>query len=178
MAVVVRRPVLADVGRLAVVNLETWRHAYRDLMPEEHLASRQVEEYERRWRRNLTEAPPEVRFWVAAVDGEVAGYAIGGPYRPQDDADPDEATSRWGELYALSTHPRHQRRGAGTALHDAILAQLRDDGYGEAALWVLDENTTARRWYGARGWRPDGATAAWSGAGVPLREVRLRRSLP
>ena len=74
--------------------------------------------------------------------------------------------------------PGHQERGVGTALLGAIVQRLEDERYGEAALWVLANNTAARRWYGARGWRADAATAVWKGAGQPLRDVRLRRSVP
>ena len=164
----------ADAARLAQVNVETWQHAYAGLLPEEYLATRDVAAYEQRWLSNLTEPLPGVGFLVAELAGEVATYGIYGPYRPQEDAY-DEDTAGWGELYALYTDPRHQGIGAGTAVLQAVLARLRLQGCDEAALWVLRSNEASRRWYTRRGWRADGATATWSGAGEPLAEVRLRR---
>ncbi len=49
-------------------------------------------------------------------------------------------------------------------------------GHEVAALWVLRDNTRTRRWYGDRGWRADGASSEWLGAGVPLEEIRMTRS--
>lgn len=174
VTVVVRRPTLADVDRLAVINLETWRDAYAGLVPPAHLDGLSLDAFRERWRRNVTEGRPRVSIFVVDVADTLAGYAIAGPYRPQEDADPAEQTQNWGEIYALYTHPSLQGRGAGTALHGAALDLLRTDGFDEAALWVLTANVSSRRWYAARGWQADGARTNWGSGGVALPEIRLR----
>ncbi len=73
--------------------------------------------------------------------------------------------------------PTSRVEGAGGALLDAALAELRERGCTTAALWVLAANDASQRWYAARGWHPDGATSRWDGAGEPLDEVRLVRDL-
>lgn len=178
MTVVVRRPNLADVDRLAAINLETWRDAYVGIVPAPHLDGLELSVFQERWRRNIAEGRPGASFLVADVAGTLAGYSIVGPYRPQDGADPAEQTQTWGELYAIYTHPTLQGRGAGTALHDGALDLLRNDGFGEAALWVLEANQRTRAWYADRGWRADGATVDWGSEGVALPEIRLRVALP
>ena len=177
MSIVVRPPVFADVARLATINVAAWHAAYAGIVPADYLDSRDQAEYEQRWRLNITEGRPGVSFFAAEADGTLAGYAICGPYRPQQDGDPAEDTATWGELYAIYTHPDRQRRGVGTAVHVATIGQLASEGYREAALWVLRANTASLRWYDARGWRPDGATSYWDDAGSALEEVRLRRAL-
>jgi ribosomal protein S18 acetylase RimI-like enzyme len=177
MTVVVRRPNLADVDRLAAINLETWRDAYVGIVPAPHLDSLDLEVFRERWRRNLAEGRPGASFLVADVVGTLAGYAIVGSYRPQGGADPAEQAHTWGELYAIYTHPTLQGRGAGRALHDGALELLRNDGHDEAALWVLEANQRARAWYADRGWRADGATADWGSEGVALPPIRLRLAL-
>jgi GNAT superfamily N-acetyltransferase len=177
MSIVVRRPVFADVARLATINVETWRAAYAGIVPADYLDSRDHAEYEQRWRLNITQGRPGVSYIAAELDGLVAGYAICGPYRPQHDSDPSEDTATWAELYAIYTHPDQQGHGVGTAIHDAALDQMERDGYHVGALWVLRANAASLRWYDARGWRPDGATSSWEGAGPPLEEVRLVRAL-
>ncbi|MBA2698496.1 MAG: GNAT family N-acetyltransferase [Nocardioidaceae bacterium] len=175
MNIMVRAPRLSDVEQLAVVNIETWQHAYTGLVVQERLDAMDIEEYSDRWRSNLTD-PPEGRiFLVAEEDTEVVAYAIGGPYRPQDEDDETPETARMGEVYALYAHPRSQGTGAGKAVHDALLERLADAGYDEAALWVLRDNDKTRAWYRRQGWREDGGTSNWVAHDVPHPEVRLRR---
>jgi GNAT superfamily N-acetyltransferase len=133
--------------------------------------------YRQRWIENVTGDRPGVDFWAADVDGRLAGYAIGGPYRPRNDAGPDVVTEL-AELYAIYVDPPRQGCGAGTAVHDALLAALAEQGYSEVALWVLVDNEPGRRWYARRGWTPDGAVAMWSAGDSILPELRMRRGLP
>lgn len=177
VTLLVRRAVLDDVPRLARINVDTWRHAYAGMVPSAYLDGLDVHDFENRWRDRVTKDWPGVAAWVVEVDGLVAGYASVGPYRPQQDCDPDEDSQRWGELYALYTHPDLQGRGAGGAVHGAALTWLLEQGLRRAALWVLRDNEASRRWYADRGWRPDGTTSQWDDAGVPLAEVRLLRDL-
>ena len=59
----------------------------------------------------------------------------------------------------------------------AARAGLREAGFREAALWVLDTLERARRFYAADGWQPDGATKIDERPGRTLSEVRYRRLL-
>jgi GNAT superfamily N-acetyltransferase len=61
-------------------------------------------------------------------------------------------------LEQLFVLPEAQGTGAGSALHDAVLASERDAGKTVCRLWVLEANTKARAFYERRGWRPDGET--------------------
>jgi ribosomal protein S18 acetylase RimI-like enzyme len=176
MAVDVRRPVLRDVDELARINIDTWRAAYAGIVPETRLDSMDAGAYRLRWIENVTTGRPGVEFRVAEVDGRLAAYAIAGPYRPQEDAEPEVVTGL-AELYALYVDPPMQGRGAGTAVHDDVLHALAAQGNDEAALWVLVDNVAGRRWYERRGWRPDGALSSWSAGDRQLPELRMRRSL-
>jgi GNAT superfamily N-acetyltransferase len=176
VATTVRRALPVDSARLARINIRAWRTAYTGIVTPARLDSMRLTEYVERWTRTLTEDDPATRqVLVADLDGALASYCAGGPYRPQQGADEEDTTS-WGEIYALYTDPALQGRGAGTAVHDAMLEGLRRDGFRMAALWVLEANQLARRWYADRGWRSDGATADWVSHGVAHPEVRLRRS--
>ncbi len=175
MALTVRSPRLRDVERLAVVNIETWQHAYTGLVVQQRLDAMDLEEYRDRWRSNLTEPPDERILLVAEADAEVVAYAIGGPYRPQDEDDETPGTAGLGEVYALYAHPRSQGIGAGKAVHDALLRRLADAGYDEAALWVLRDNARTRAWYRRQGWREDGSTSNWVALDIAHPEVRMRR---
>jgi GNAT superfamily N-acetyltransferase len=177
VAIKVRRATLDDVGRLASIQIEAWRSAYTGLITPARLSSMHLGEYSERWRRLLSaDLAPDAITFVATVDGVLASYCSGGSYRPQADALP-EATSRWGELFALYTDPALTRRGAGTAVHEALIRDLARQGHTTAALWVLAANTSSRQWYADRGWRADGATSEWVSHGVAHPEIRMLRSL-
>jgi GNAT superfamily N-acetyltransferase len=177
VTVVVRRAERSDAERLARINIDAWRAAYTGIMPPASLAAMRLEEYVEGWRSRLTEDHlPERIVLVGELDDMVATYCAGGPYRPQAGA-ADEDTKRWAEIYAIYTDPAQQRRGAGSAVHEEFLDRLSRDGYHTAALWVLEANARARRWYADRGWRPDGATTEWVSTGRVLPEIRLRLDL-
>lgn len=55
--------------------------------------------------------------------------------------------------------------------------EVRERGHTAATLWVLRQNDTARRFYEAAAWQPDGATKDEWRPGGTLHEVRYRRSL-
>jgi ribosomal protein S18 acetylase RimI-like enzyme len=131
------------------VHVDSWRAAYRDHLPAELLAGLSVGRRARGWR-------------------ELVAFARLGPSR---DAEGD------GELYAIYLDPRRLGTGVGPALMDAALERLRELGYAEATLWVLDDNERAERFYVRAGWRREEATKVDHFGGTPVREVRYRRLL-
>jgi GNAT superfamily N-acetyltransferase len=149
-----------DVQTLAEVQVRAWRWAYTDIIGEEHMPT--VEEREARW-RDIDLAG--VAVWDQ--DGVLAGFASVGASRDED-AEPST-----GEVYALYVDPPAQGAGVGAALLDDAVARLHDRGHRDATLWVFTANGHARGFYEARGWRRDGRTGEWLGAGG----MRYRRDL-
>ncbi|MCC6407541.1 MAG: GNAT family N-acetyltransferase [Planctomycetes bacterium] len=81
------------------------------------------------------------RGWVAEVDGELVGFAIGNAIR--------------GNVWALFVDPEHERSGHGRRLHDAMVAWLWSRGL--ERIWLTtDPGTRAERFYLAAGWRATG----------------------
>jgi GNAT superfamily N-acetyltransferase len=78
-----------------------------------------------------------------AADAAVIGAAV---------AQPDPAAPGRGHLRSLYVAPPWWGRGVGRSLHDAALAHLRDRGFPEASLWVLERNPV-RAVYERLGWR-------------------------
>jgi GNAT superfamily N-acetyltransferase len=170
VTLVVRSARRSDATRLARINIDAWRAAYTGIVAPALLDGMRIEEYVERWQRT---AADDNAVLVTEVDGVIASYCTGGPYRPQEVL-AEDGTATWGEIYAIYTDPPLQGRGAGRAVHDAFVDHLRLHGYETAALWVLEANLPARRWYGNRGWDPDGAVTDWVSAGVAHPEIRLR----
>ena len=142
MTVTVRAPELADVDELARINVATWQAAYDGILPVERM-DMDIEDYRRSWHSNVTggvQASPS----ASSSKTEVAGFAVAGPYRVQQDADPDEDVTGLGELYAIYIDPPRQSAGLGLALHGAAMSALAAD-YAQAAVWVLAENRPGAR---------------------------------
>ncbi len=121
-----------------------------------------------------TDAGPEAGQAAGAGGGvpeRVVGWAAFGPYRGEPDGTAD------GELYALYLRPEWAGRGIGRALMSEVVRQAAAQGRERLLLWVLADNTRARRFYAAAGFTPDGTEATDTFDGVPLRELRYARDL-
>ncbi|MGH2447737.1 MAG: GNAT family N-acetyltransferase [Chloroflexota bacterium] len=84
---VIRSAVPNDAAAIARVRVETWRDAYRGLLPDEMLDGLSVDDTASTWRRLLEGADPSVLVLVAEVDGEIIGYSNAGPDRTGPDGD-------------------------------------------------------------------------------------------
>jgi GNAT superfamily N-acetyltransferase len=91
-------------------------------------------------------------------------------------SDPD-AGEDTGELFAIYVRRPEWGRGTGRALMDAALAALREHGFRDATLWVLEDNPRTRRFYELAGWHADGATKSDSFFGINVTEIRYRVQL-
>ncbi len=162
-----------DAHDIAVVHVESWRVAYRGLLPDNVLASLSVTDRERTWSKILVGRPPRSAVLLAMQDAAIVGFVAVGPAR-----DP-MAASDAGELYAIYLRPDRHRCGIGTHLHRAAIDRLGTLGFEHATLWVLEGNEPAIRFYHRNGWAADGARRVDHGpGGVELPELRLARTLP
>jgi len=171
----VRRATQADAETIVDVHIRSWQWAYRGIIADTYLGSLGLPDVRRRrleQRRQALEAPPHgQREWVAEWPGRVVGIAGTGPSRDKD------ATPATGEVLAIYLEREAAGHGVGRALLKHIVDDLRQQGYTEATLWVLDGNTRARRFYEAAGWHPDGETKMDERPGATLHEVRYHTHL-
>lgn len=139
---IVREATLADVPEIAKVHVDAWRETYEGLMSQRALTSHSYADREALWNRALAPGSATCLF-VAESDGEIVGFAAGGPSH--------SAVSGFGaELYAIYLLDRVKRRGAGRALFDAVRSRLRERAFKRMLLWVLDGNEAAA-FYEAQG---------------------------
>ncbi len=160
-----------DEDGIATVHVRTWQEAYARVFGRERLATIDFEARRRGWGEQLSAPAPRTANLVAERAGEVVGFASVGPSRD------DDATDETGELYAIYALPTEWGGGVGRELHAAALAALRDAGFRDAALWVLEDNPRARRFYEREGWALDGGRMDAEILGVGVTEVRYRREL-
>lgn len=133
-----------DAPAIAAVHVASWQGAYRGAFPDEVLDGLSVERRTAGWQQHLSD---DGQFtFVAEDDGRVTGFAHGNAAREDN---PDGTT---GEVFAIYAAPEAWGTGAGRALMAAAVEWLRNAGFREAVLWVLDSNARARRFYELAGW--------------------------
>jgi len=184
----------ADAPAIARVRRESWLAAYDGI-----IATPVIDRVTATG--GTVASPPPYRRTLVAVAGDhpaVIGYASFGPERavaPVSWRQPSPAGGRpartppaaaagpltpagraaeVGELYALYVTPAWWSAGAGRALMGSVLAALEAERYRRVVLWVLADNSRARRFYDRAGFAPDGGTNILTGLGGVL-EVRYSR---
>ena len=158
-----------DAPALARVHVDSWRAAYRGLVPDSSLQRFTYQWREECFRQALATGAEET--YVVQLDEEAVGILTVGAAR---DADLD--VNRTGEIWGIYISPEYWRKGIGSRLVEEAERMLKSRGYENAVLWVLEGNQQARGFYEAMGFSPDGESKIidW---GTPLKAVRYRKAL-
>jgi ribosomal protein S18 acetylase RimI-like enzyme len=169
----IRRAGDDDARGLAEVHIETWRAAYRGMIPAAYLASLSVAAREGTWRERFRVLPADRRPWVATDKDEIVGFVVAGP----EHLDDDTVNTDMGEVYAINVSPGCWSRGVGRNLLARAERDLREHGYPAAILWCLADNFRARAFYERHGWQFEGTTKTREFGGTDVEEVRYRKAL-
>ena len=140
------------------VHWKSWQEAYAGLLDPDYLANGQTLEKclraAHRWPDNLL---------IAKDQDRVIGFASYGAYR-------DDTLKDCGEVFALYVLKEYYDQGIGYALMNAALEQMKT--YSQIALWVLDGNERAIRFYERYGFRFDNTSQSII-LGSPVLERRM-----
>ena len=153
MPISVREAASKDAEPIASIHVRAWQAAYRGQLDAGYLDALTPGDRLPNTRSMLEDAPEDLRVWVAEDEGAIVGFAVTGA---SQDADAERSTA---ELYAIYLEPERVGTGVGRALSDHAVADLRERGFREITLWVLETNERARRFYEVAGWKHDGTTA-------------------
>jgi GNAT superfamily N-acetyltransferase len=162
----IREMALADCDRVAGIRVGGWQTAYRGIVPQSYLDAMSVAEDTDRQRARFLEGVAGVVDLVAESDDEIVGWACHGPCRV------GEVRTGEPELYAIYVAPEFYGLGIGRALIEESIRRCRAAGHTRMYLWVLKQNTRARRFHERSGFHPDGAEESFEVDGVPVPEVR------
>lgn len=141
--IVVRKGAAGDAQALSELFADSWRSAYRGIIPHMHLENI-VRRRDSGWWRNALGAGEGLL--VLEIAGVVAGYATFGRARSKGRFQ--------GEIYELYLAPTHQGLGFGEYLFEGVrhaLDMRRLDGL---VVWALNDNAQACEFYRRRGGRP------------------------
>jgi len=165
----IREATPADAAAIAGVHVASWQWAYRGHLPDETLDGLDPAAREEQWRSAMAE--PSMSVLVAVDRGAVVGFASAGP------TDGDDATPGSAHLFAIYLAPEAAGRGVGRALLVRTEAWMRDAGFTDATLWVLETNARARTFYERAGWTWDGTRSSHQVQCSNLPIVRYVRRL-
>jgi ribosomal protein S18 acetylase RimI-like enzyme len=140
----IRRGTPDDAPAIANVRVDTWRSAYRGLVPDALLDGLDATEITASWRRGLESIDPTRVAFVADVGDQVVGFATGG--RPRH-----EKEGYRGEVYALYVRDAYQGKGIGRALLREAAGELVKRGLSPIVIWTLFDNPASRGFYESLG---------------------------
>jgi GNAT superfamily N-acetyltransferase len=154
----IRRAEPADAQAIATVQTASWRTTYAGLIPANFLANMDISRRAAVWHTGLTDSTRRSCYFVAEdADGQVVGFASGGPER-------DGHPIYKGELSAIYLLDAFQKQGIGRRLVQAVAAWLVENHYHTMIIWVLAGNTNGIAFYeGIGGQRVGSKTIAIGG---------------
>jgi GNAT superfamily N-acetyltransferase len=122
-----------DARAIGAVHLASWQTTYRGMGIDEFIDGETLDNRTARWANRLCASAGTVFVYVAEVDGQIVGFASGGP---ESTGDPEYQ----GECHALYLLQSHQRQGIGRKLLQAIAQHLAQSGQTTMLIWVLADN--------------------------------------
>ncbi len=156
-----------DWSALGFIHSESFRKAYQGIIPDDFLDNFTIEKRQRYYQKALSEGVEKTA--LMSVDHKAIGILTVGKCR--DDDKDDSYEEIWG-IYLLQDY---WGKGHGKMLINWGIDRLEEWGYFKATLWVLKENTNARRFYEHLGFEFDG-TEKLIKIGKELIEARYYKS--
>jgi len=147
-----------DLNEVSSIYAQSWKHAYRGLIPQGFLDEIQ----DTGWSGRLL-AEGRTHF-VAQESGRLIGTASVCASRWEQHAD-------CGEIISIYFLPQYTGRGFGAALFGRCIDELKGRGFKRIILWVLEGNLAARRFYEKNGFVCTGEYRDDNIGGKPVREV-------
>ncbi len=159
------RYVRPDDSLLAISNIyeRSWKYAYQNIIPQDYLDSIPTG----RWANSITKNG--MNNLVLLENGLIIGTA-------------GICKSRWenyrdyGEIVSIYFLPEYIGKGYGASLLKKCVEELKKLGFHRILLWVLEENSRARRFYERNGFTCSGEYMNDTIGGKELREVMYMMS--
>ncbi|PWU57855.1 GNAT family N-acetyltransferase [Micromonospora sp. S4605] len=169
MSVTLRRATRDDLLAVGALHQRSRVAAYSSFLPPESLAEPTAEAMGSYWVERWGWERDDHLMTVAERDATLVGFSYVGP---DDEGDPET-----GLLHAIHLAPAERGRGVGRHLMVDALATMRARGWRRGVLWVLAQNTHARRFYERGGWAPTGQEREDVIGSAVTRQLRYARLL-
>lgn len=146
---------------ISSIYCRSWKQTYVGMIPPAYLEHLSPEHWTAAFEKWIGEQTYDV---LIAWEGQVAlGAVCFGASRE----DPG-----WGEIQSIYVLPEFWGKGYGKALMHGALTQLRQKGFGQIYLWVLDQNKKAQGFYQSLGFAATPKTYTLEIHGAALLDYR------
>ncbi len=163
-----RQATAAQADILGEIHAASWQRAYRGIVPEKERREFTPARRSKIWAEFLPKSRQECYLFYQ--DGQPYGLAMLAHSHEQD------AAADEGEIYAFYMHPSVWGTPATKWAFLFCVQRLKDMGFQTVAIWVLEENARARRFYEKHGFCSAHAYQEIE-IGIPLKEVRYVKTL-
>lgn len=162
-----------DAPAIARIQLESWRHAYHDVLGDQ-LDLLTPDDLAERWQATISRpVDARLRVLVALESATPRGVAM---VHACHDSDADQVGD--GEIGEFIIDPAHTGAGHGSRLLQACADTLRADRFTRAVWWLRATDDATRAFAVSAGWGADGAHRELEApTGALLKQVRLHTSL-
>lgn len=123
-----------DKLSISKIYAESWKYAYRGMIPQDYLDSIS----EGQWVSYLSN--PDRKTLLCLENDIMIGTSSFSNSR-------SEQFEGWGEIISIYLLPEYIGKGYGRQLIEFAVLELKKLGYDNIFLWVLEENSKARRFY-------------------------------
>lgn len=168
MSRLIRYADVNDCSALGIIHSESWKVAYKGIVPESVLDNMSSEKSEIKFYNSFMQG--QEKNVVALKDNQVVGFMCLGKCRD------DDVDNSYGEIWGIYLLPSSWRQGIGTELISWGLTDMKAKGYGKVSLWVLEDNINARKFYEKLGFICDGMIKELN-LGKQLNEIRYVKVL-
>jgi ribosomal protein S18 acetylase RimI-like enzyme len=152
-----------DAAILGRIHSQSWKVAYKGIVPEEILNNISSEKRQKYFEKALSEGWEEDA--IIFKDDMDVGLICIGKCRDED------KDSSYGEIRGIYLLPEYFNKGIGLELINWGISELTNRKYKKISLWVLEENVHARRFYEKVGFTHDGTVKEIT-IGKKLKEYR------
>ena len=156
-----------DAPEIARIHVETWRYAYKGIVPQTYLDQLSIEQRTTKWAEMLKKSMDGTL--IAEIDMKPVGWISFGIAR-------DEDKENSGEVYAIYVDHTHWNQGIGRSLIRSAEEKLQIEGMNKIVLWVLEANRNSRYFYSNMGYQPDDSSKKIVIGGRSLLEMRYAKS--
>lgn len=147
-----------DMSEISGIYEQSWKFAYKDIIPQTFLDSIP----KGKWVNTFSKGGLE--SLVMTENGKPIGTASFCPSRW-------DKFKEYGEIVSIYFLPDHIGKGYGKALFERCITELKVKGFDKVLLWVLEDNTRARRFYKKNGFVCQNEFLEDNIGGKDLREV-------
>lgn len=139
-----RKAIAQDASDIAEIHILGWQSAYRGLFPDSYLDQLSIPKRMLQWQEWLKQSP----VCVLEENHEILGFISFGAHNENDS---DSLTV--GEVFAIYVKPGLVHKGIGSLLMNTALEKMNEMNFKKVALWVLEENKSAIKFYEKHGFQ-------------------------